>query len=170
MPKAMMQGFIITILTMILAGCGVQAKRYVEVRERLDQQMVGNAGYLSGTPKEAQLPEEVTASEPKRTYTSSYDSIQEPAVEPAPSRRIILPDFDEPSSAPAEEHASDSASSVSGDLPTDYTIEKNDTLQKISKKFYGTYSKWTKIYDTNKERIPDPNRIKPGVTITIPAI
>ncbi len=74
------------------------------------------------------------------------------------------------------ESASSVSSSATGstvsaaDLPTDYTVQKDDTLQTISKKFYNSYSKWPKIYDANKEIIKDPNRIKPGITITIPAL
>jgi nucleoid-associated protein YgaU len=55
-------------------------------------------------------------------------------------------------------------------LPAQYTVQKDDTLQKISKKFYGSYSKWTRIYNANQERIKDPNFLKPGVTLTIPAL
>ncbi|MBI5023504.1 MAG: LysM peptidoglycan-binding domain-containing protein [Candidatus Omnitrophica bacterium] len=49
-----------------------------------------------------------------------------------------------------------------------YTAEKDDTLQKISKKFYDSYSKWTRIYEANKSVIPNPDRIKPGTVLQIP--
>jgi len=52
---------------------------------------------------------------------------------------------------------------------TGYKVEKDDTLQKISKKMYGSYGKWTKIYDANKAVIKDPNFLKPGITLTIPS-
>ncbi|MCB9770924.1 MAG: LysM peptidoglycan-binding domain-containing protein, partial [Candidatus Omnitrophica bacterium] len=54
------------------------------------------------------------------------------------------------------------------DTPSEYVIQKNDTLQKISKNVYGTYKKWYQIYEANKDIISDPNRIKPGLTIRIP--
>ncbi|MCA9406566.1 MAG: LysM peptidoglycan-binding domain-containing protein [Candidatus Omnitrophica bacterium] len=50
----------------------------------------------------------------------------------------------------------------------EYTVEKDDTLQKISKKFYNSYSKWTQIYEANKATMKDPNSIKPGMTLRIP--
>lgn len=50
----------------------------------------------------------------------------------------------------------------------DYEVEKNDTLQKISKKFYGSYSKWPRIFDANKDVLKDPNFVKPGIVIKIP--
>ena len=36
---------------------------------------------------------------------------------------------------------------------TYYTVKKGDTLQTISKKFYGKYSLYTKIYNANKSTI-----------------
>ena len=49
-----------------------------------------------------------------------------------------------------------------------YTIQEDDTLQKISKKFYDAYSKWPKIYEANKDKLKSPEFIKPGITIRIP--
>jgi LysM repeat protein len=56
----------------------------------------------------------------------------------------------------------------SGGSFEEYTVQKDDTLQKISKKFYGSYSKWPRIYEANTSVIEDPNRIKPGIVIHIP--
>lgn len=50
----------------------------------------------------------------------------------------------------------------------DYKVEKNDTLQKIAKKFYDSYSKWTLIYEANRDVIKNPNRIRSGIVIKIP--
>jgi nucleoid-associated protein YgaU len=74
---------------------------------------------------------------------------------------IDLPSFDE-TKAPAPAPAAVTSA-------TTYTVEKDDTLQKISKKFYNSYSQWTKIYEANKDKIPNPNFIKPGTVIVIPA-
>jgi nucleoid-associated protein YgaU len=49
-----------------------------------------------------------------------------------------------------------------------YTVLKNDTLQKISQKFYGTTKKWTRIFDANKEVLKAPNKIYPGQVINVP--
>lgn len=48
-----------------------------------------------------------------------------------------------------------------------YTIKKGDTLGSISKKFYGTTTKWKEIAETNK--ISNPATIKIGQVIEIPA-
>jgi len=49
-----------------------------------------------------------------------------------------------------------------------YTVQKGDTLQKISKKFYGTTKKWQKIYAANQDTLKGPNKIYPGQTIDVP--
>jgi nucleoid-associated protein YgaU len=49
-----------------------------------------------------------------------------------------------------------------------YVVGKNDTLQKISKKFYGTTKKWTKIYEANKDVLKGPDKVYPGQTLNIP--
>jgi len=58
-------------------------------------------------------------------------------------------------------------SEVKGEAES-YTVSKGDTLWGISKKFYGEGSKWQLILDANKDKIPDPNKLKAGTTIKIP--
>jgi nucleoid-associated protein YgaU len=59
-----------------------------------------------------------------------------------------------------------------GALPSRYTVKAGDTLSAIALHFYGdgTEPSWKKIYDANKAVIGnDPNLIKPGEQLTIPA-
>ncbi len=51
---------------------------------------------------------------------------------------------------------------------TEYKVEKNDTLQKISQKFYGTTKKWMKLYNENKDVLSSPDKIYPGLVIKVP--
>lgn len=52
-----------------------------------------------------------------------------------------------------------------------YTVVKGDCLFNIAKKFYGNGSKSKDIYNANKDVIGDnPDRIYPGMVLTIPAI
>lgn len=50
----------------------------------------------------------------------------------------------------------------------DYVIKKNDSLWKIAQKEMGNGNRWKYLYELNKKVIKDPNRLKAGVTITIP--
>ncbi|MCE5293832.1 MAG: LysM peptidoglycan-binding domain-containing protein [Chlamydiales bacterium] len=57
---------------------------------------------------------------------------------------------------------------VKAAAPKMYTIQKGDTLSKISQKFYGTTKKWKSIYDANRDRINNINNLKVGSQIVIP--
>ncbi len=52
---------------------------------------------------------------------------------------------------------------------TKYTVKRGDSLWKISKKFYGSGTKWKKIYNNNKRVIgKNPNLIYLGQKLVIP--
>ena len=50
-----------------------------------------------------------------------------------------------------------------------YTVAAGDTLSKISQKFYGDAGKYMKIFEANRDSLSDPNLIKVGQTLKIPA-
>lgn len=49
-----------------------------------------------------------------------------------------------------------------------YTVKKGDCLWNIAKKYYGSGSAYTKIYDANTKKIADPHWIYPGQVFVIP--
>jgi LysM repeat protein len=52
---------------------------------------------------------------------------------------------------------------------TTYTVVRGDTLWAIAKRFYGSGSKWSTIYESNRGVIgSNPNLIKPGQVLVIP--
>ena len=51
-----------------------------------------------------------------------------------------------------------------------YEVQKGDSLWKIAKHVYGDGNKWKAIADANAELIPNPDKIKPGQVLTIPAL
>ena len=51
-----------------------------------------------------------------------------------------------------------------------YTVEKGDTLSHIAQAHYGKASKWRAIFDANRDILDDPDKIRPGQVLTIPAI
>jgi len=195
MVKNTFKGLSVIFGVIFLIGCaskGVETRRYVEVRDRVDQQMDhGNAGYLSGEPQpedrstfrktrkiyvlevsqgeveegqgndvveiEDNLDEsnaiyEESTFEAENLIEVSRDSVQYPDLDAA-----VQDD-----GAESNNFASTASSTV------EYTVKKDDTLQKISKQFYDSYSKWPKIYELNKDVIENPDRIKPGIVIQIP--
>ena len=53
---------------------------------------------------------------------------------------------------------------------TTYPVKSGDTLWNIAKKVYGDGSKYTKIYEANKDKIRNPNLIYVGQVLTIPSV
>lgn len=49
-----------------------------------------------------------------------------------------------------------------------YVVHSSDTLWAIAKRYYGDGSKYSKIYSANKDKIKNPNLIKPGWKLVIP--
>jgi nucleoid-associated protein YgaU len=49
-----------------------------------------------------------------------------------------------------------------------YTVQKGDTLSKISKQFYGDANAYKKIFDANRDQLKDPDKIQPGQVLRIP--
>ncbi|HAH21525.1 MAG TPA: hypothetical protein DCL49_11560 [Candidatus Omnitrophica bacterium] len=49
-----------------------------------------------------------------------------------------------------------------------YIVQKDDTLQKISEKIYGTTKKWKEIFEANQDTLKSPDKIRPGKELRIP--
>jgi LysM repeat protein len=49
-----------------------------------------------------------------------------------------------------------------------YTVVSGDTLSNVARKYYGDASKWTVIFEANRNQIQDPNRIYAGQVLRIP--
>jgi nucleoid-associated protein YgaU len=108
---------------------------------------------MAAAPEEKAAPpmfpeETVPKAEPAPVAPAPVDVA---AAEPAPA----------PKPAPKESYAAPKAAKT-------YVVQKGDTLQKISEKFYGTTKKFDKIYQANKSVIKDKNKLKVGTKITIP--
>ena len=53
--------------------------------------------------------------------------------------------------------------------PKTHTVKSGDTIYALGKKYYGDVIQYRKIYDANKKQIgSNPNRIKPGMVLTLP--
>lgn len=50
----------------------------------------------------------------------------------------------------------------------EYTIKKNDSLWSIAKAELGSGHRWKYLYEINKDRIKNPNKLKVGTKIVIP--
>ena len=49
-----------------------------------------------------------------------------------------------------------------------YTVQSGDSLSKISQQFYGKAGEYNKIFEANRDKLSDPNKIQPGQVLNIP--
>lgn len=60
-----------------------------------------------------------------------------------------------------------------GTLPdggnTTYTVRKGDTLSEIAQRHYGKASRWHAIFEANRDQLDDPDLIRPGQVLKLPA-
>jgi nucleoid-associated protein YgaU len=50
-----------------------------------------------------------------------------------------------------------------------YTVKAGDTLSKIAKEHLGDANAYMAIFEANRDQLKDPNQIKPGQVLKIPA-
>ncbi len=50
-----------------------------------------------------------------------------------------------------------------------YTVKAGDTLSKIAKDLLGNANAYPKIFEANRDQLSDPDKIKPGQVLKIPA-
>ncbi len=144
----------ICVLTSTLALSGCVARTYNLTRDRIDQDLSsssGNRGYLKGTAPEP--------AERKATRTTRVIEMELGFTKKSPARFS--------STVSPETSIEEAAVNTNQDFEQ-YSVGKNDTLQKISKKFYNTTKKWPKIYEANKDILRTPDKLYPGQTLRIP--
>jgi LysM repeat protein len=49
-----------------------------------------------------------------------------------------------------------------------YTVKPGDSLSKIAKEYYGNANQYGKIFDANRDKLSDPNKIQVGQELVIP--
>jgi len=83
---------------------------------------------------------------------------------PAPAPKADFGNVQSGSASTAPAPAGDAA-------PADqtYTVAAGDTLSKISKHFYGSANHWNDIFQANRDQLSNPDLIKPGQVLKIPA-
>jgi len=59
--------------------------------------------------------------------------------------------------------------SAAGSSASTYTVKSGDTLSKIAKETLGEAGKYMAIFNANKDQLSDPDKIKPGQVLKIPA-
>ena len=50
----------------------------------------------------------------------------------------------------------------------EYVVQNGDSLSKIAQKELGSAHRWKYLYEVNKDRIPNPDKLRPGQKLVIP--
>ncbi|MCB9747729.1 MAG: LysM peptidoglycan-binding domain-containing protein [Candidatus Omnitrophica bacterium] len=195
MPKIFIRNVFFLLLAIMVSGCqstkDIRLRGYIQEKERVDRETQGTLGNWQSSPETTpsnikdtrriyvveftkeppQMPDsvfQIDETDFKPQPRTNEEPLRQSRKQPPPAPKIVIPKFEDeplPPSAAVEKKAAVKA-------PTsyvEYVVQKSDTLQKIAKKYYNSYSKWTKIYEANKDVISNPDKITPGITIKIPA-
>jgi nucleoid-associated protein YgaU len=84
--------------------------------------------------------------------------------------KLVDPNF---SDLIADIQAPAAAAAAAGGAPSTpagrtYTVQPGDSLSKISKQFYGDANKYMKIFEANKDKLSDPDKVRVGQELVIP--
>lgn len=161
MNRLKLVGICVLGSTLVLSGC--VARTYTLTRDRIDQDLSstsGNRGYIMGTAPE---PKERKTTRETRVFEIELGLTKPPQAK-CPSTIPLTTSVEEPVAIQETQQYEETNQSFEK-----YTVGKNDTLQKISKKFYGTTKKWMKIYEANKDVLHSPDKLYSGQTLKIPS-
>ncbi len=83
-------------------------------------------------------------------------------------QKDVVADIKVNQSAVRQPSASSAPASASQTNET-YTVQAGDTLSAIAKKYLGNANAYMDIFNANKDQLSDPDKIKPGQVLKIPA-
>lgn len=194
------------IVMFFISGCVMRT--YTTEIDRVDQEIIGNRGFIMGAPPETSEVGQVNKTRKIYNVEVEVPSIYKVAKDKgkeasgiedkelygnrgyiqgsvAPEKEVYVTESGKEEQVPAErlgqglrlskmpqivysEPLGGSGISSSGAQKEYYVVQKGDTLQKISEKFFGTTQKWKTIYEANKHILKSPDRIRPGQKLLIP--
>ncbi|MFH0771631.1 MAG: LysM peptidoglycan-binding domain-containing protein [Candidatus Omnitrophota bacterium] len=164
----------VAAIILFITGCSVNTK-LIE-RERVDQEISGNQGYLIGTPPPVSEDRKIT----RKYYEVQVElpaaieqenRVSKTAQTCPSSDSSCVPEYGESAQGMDEMGAAGTGTLKEAQAKEEYSsykVQKGDTLQKISQKFFGTTKKWKEIFSENEEILKSPDKIRPGQTIRIP--
>ena len=182
--------FLMLSLGMIFL-CGCLVRTYTIYKPRKGTEVEGNQGYIMGTPPEEEKKKESRLGKvrPITVFEIELGAHPPENIKPQPeatvyeekrkTKEVAVKETVKASASLIEEEINREeipVKSIISEVPQQqpqkhykyYVVRKNDTLQKISYKFYGTTRKWKLIYEENKNIIKNPDRLYPGTKIKIP--
>ena len=74
-----------------------------------------------------------------------------------------------PTGSPDFSNVVSNADTASAGAAGSYTVQSGDTLSAIAERQYGKASRWHEIFEANRDQIEDPDLIRPGQVLRLPA-
>jgi nucleoid-associated protein YgaU len=151
-------------------GCA-RVRTYTVVKDRVDQDLHGNQGYIGGA---TEGPKEIKNRRmTRKTYVTEVELGSAPVKKASGAKKeaVAVESVQEPANQTMIEEAAPApkaSESTQAQKITSYTVQPNDSLQKISSKVYGTSKKWKLIFDANADKLKSPDRIYAGQLLKIP--
>lgn len=163
MAKQKIMPLILFLMVFVFSGCVVRTYSVYKERSDLDLNS-GNRGFLQGKTDQPATVAKPTR-ENKVVEIEVFPLIK--SLKKDKSAAGIKKEADK--SAEGSQQVSQTPVPSTTTPRQEYTVQQNDTLQKISQKFYGSMHKWSKIYEANKDKLKGPDKLKPGQVLEIPA-
>lgn len=85
-------------------------------------------------------------------YAMNRDVVSDPDVI-HPHTQLRLPGAEAPTAAPRASH---------------YMVRPGDTLKSIAEAQLGDSARWRELYDLNRDRVPSPSLLRPGLSLRLP--
>lgn len=160
-------------LVSVVSGCVVRS--YTATKPRVDQDLAGNRGYIQGN-----IPASEDRIVRKKTRKVSVVEIElhspikferglpkSKAKKPTTEDEELWGNLGYLEGRPSAERKKVAFINGRKREVISYTVQKGDTLQKISMRFFGTTKKYLKIYKDNKDVLKSMEKIYPGQVIKI---
>ncbi|MEM7497489.1 MAG: cytochrome c peroxidase [Pseudomonadota bacterium] len=109
---------------------------------------------------------EEPAPEPEQTRASAPED-DGPQISAQPGLVIVPAGTAIEQAPPKEEKSTEKVASSSGGERI-VVVQRGDTLGSLANRYYGDFQQFRKIYNANREKIDNPNILKPGLRLTIP--
>lgn len=101
----------------------------------------------------------------------SISEVEDQMLVAAPAKAAPEPSVEapvEPDTSAEPATGDETAAAAPAEALRSYTVESGDSLWKIAEDLYGDGSKYTQIFEANRDILDDPDRIFPGQELKIP--
>ena len=146
------RSFLMLVIAAMFLFSGCAVRTYEIKQDRLDQDLAsGDWGIIKGeVPRDGIKDRKTTR--PIKVLELKLPLLKKDSASQTPQVQETVQIKEEPTITVFEE----------------YKVQQNETLQKISQKFYNSINKWSRIYDANRDVLRSPDSIYPGQTLKIP--